>query len=68
MKRNRMKVHQSPHPAKDTRTFEEKVQSMDNFIALCLKGNHMTCQEANEYRDRAMAKYESDKEGENHGS
>ena len=64
MKRNRMKVHQGSHPAKDTRTFEEKVRDMDNYIARCVSSKYMTYQGAIEYRERKMAKYEKDRKDE----
>jgi len=43
-------------------TLEEKIQSLDNFLALCVGGKHMTCQEAIEYRDRHIAKYQAEQE------
>ena len=43
-------------------TLEEKIQSLDNFLALCVGGQHMTCQEAIEYRDRHIAKYQAEQE------
>ena len=63
MKRNRMKVHQGSHPRKgdDTRTFEEKVRDMDNYIARCVSSKYMTYQGAIEYRERMMAKYEKER-------
>ena len=61
MKRNHMKVHQSPHPDKDTRTFEEKVRDMDNYIARCVSSKYMTYQGAIECRERMMAKYEKER-------
>ena len=63
MTRRRMKVSRStPHPIKEIRTYEEKLQSLDNFLALCVGGKHMTCQEAIEYRDRHIAKYQAEQE------